>query len=102
MEPFKSKHRKNIRRVYKDDLAVMAGGREHLSAFYSVMERSWRDLGTPLYAPEYLRAIVDDFPDQTRIFVCHRRSEPIAVALVGYDGDTVEGMWAGRPRQGKS
>ena len=98
---FSPKHRKNIRRVYKDDLAVMAGGREHLSAFYAVMERSWRDLGTPLYAPEYFQAIVDNFPAQTRIFVCHRDNEPIAVALVGYDGGTVEGMWAGTNATGQ-
>ncbi len=98
---FSPKHRKNIRRVYKDDLAVMAGGQEHLSSFYSVMARSWRDLGTPLYAPEYFQAIVRGFPGQTRIFVCHRNNEPIAAALVGYDGGTVEGMWAGTSPTGQ-
>ena len=92
---FTPKHRKNIRRVYKDGLAVIAGGPELLPAFYAVMERSWRDLGTPLYARRYFQSILDTFPDRTRIFVCRRDSETIAVALVGYNGDTVEGMWAG-------
>lgn len=45
------KHRTNIRRVYKDGLAVTGGSHELLPEFYSVMQRSWRDLGTPLYGP---------------------------------------------------
>ena len=92
---FASKHRTNIRRVYKDGLVVKAGGRELLPEFYSVMQRSWRDLGTPLYAPDYFRAIVEEFPDQTRVFVCHRDGEPLAAAFNGYFAGTVEGMWAG-------
>ena len=92
---FTSKHRTNIRRVYKDGLAVTGGSHELLPAFYDVMQRSWRDLGTPLYAPGYFEAIVAAFPDQTRIFVCHRNNEPVAVALNGYFAGTVEGMWAG-------
>jgi FemAB-related protein (PEP-CTERM system-associated) len=92
---FSSKHRNAIRRVYKDGLEVKSGGRELLPEFYSVMRRSWRDLGTPLYAPAYFAAIVDAFPDDTRIFVCHRGGEPVAVAFNGHSAATVEGMWAG-------
>jgi serine/alanine adding enzyme len=92
---FTTKHRTSIRRVYKDGFAVVAGGRELLPAFYSVMQRSWRDLGTPLYAPGYFQAILDAFPDQARIFVCNWNNEPVAVAFNGHYADTVEGMWAG-------
>jgi FemAB-related protein (PEP-CTERM system-associated) len=98
---FSSKHRNAIRRVYKDGLAVKSGGRELLSEFYSVMRQSWRDLGTPLYAPAYFAAIVDAFPDDTRIFVCHRGGDPIAVAFNGHSADTVEGMWAGATAAGR-
>ena len=59
---FASEARTNIRRVYKDGLTVTAGGRELLPAFYSVMERSWRDLGTPLYAPSISRPSSMLFP----------------------------------------
>ncbi len=92
---FTSKHRTQVRRVYKDGLAVKAGGRELLPAFYSVMQHSFRDLGTPLYSPDFFAAILDAFPDATRIFVCHRNDEPVAVAFNGYCISTVEGMWAG-------
>jgi FemAB-related protein (PEP-CTERM system-associated) len=97
---FSSKHRTTIRRVYKDGFAVKAGGRELLPEFYEVMQQSWRDLGTPLYSPGYFEAIIDAFPDQTRLFVCHRNGEPVAVAFNGHHAATVEGMWAGTTRAG--
>jgi FemAB-related protein (PEP-CTERM system-associated) len=97
---FSPKHRKNIRRVYKDGLAVTSGKRELLPDFYAVMQRSWRDLGTPLYDQKYFQAVVDAFPDQTRVFICRLGEQPVAVALVGYHRDKVEGMWAGTTTSG--
>ncbi len=97
---FTSKHRTNIRRVYKDGFTVTSGGQELLPDFYDVMQRSWRDLGTPIYSPAYFQAIIDAFPDQTRIFVCYLKGEPVAVAFNGYFAGKVEGMWAGTTRVG--
>ena len=92
---FSSKHRTTIRRTYKNDLEVIAGGTELLPTFYKVMQQSWRSLGTPLYRPQYFAEIMNVFPDKTRIFLCHRKQEPVAVAFNGYFNGTVEGMWAG-------
>jgi len=50
---FASKHRTNIRRVYKDGFAVKSGGRELLPQFYAVMQKSSREPGTPLYGQSY-------------------------------------------------
>jgi FemAB-related protein (PEP-CTERM system-associated) len=97
---FSSKHRTAVRRVYKDGLVVVSGGRELLPEFYSVMQHSWRDLGTPLYAPRYFEAIMDAFPTATRVFVCRRDGEAVAVAFNGYFAGKVEGMWAGNTRAG--
>ena len=44
---------------------------------------------------QVFQAIVDAFPEQTRIFVCYHSGEPVAVALTGYFAGKVEGMWAG-------
>ena len=98
---FSSKHRKNIRRAYKDDLAVKAGGKELLPEFYAVMQQSWRDLGTPLYSPAYFQSIMNEFPLDTRITICHRNGESLAAAFTGHSTDTVEGMWAGATRAGR-
>jgi FemAB-related protein (PEP-CTERM system-associated) len=92
---FTSKHRKNVKRAYKDDLLVKSGGIELLPQFYALMQESWRNLGTPLYSRKYFEAVLRTFPDSTRIFVCHRRDEPVAVALTGYFNGVVEGLWAG-------
>lgn len=92
---FTSKHRNNIRRACKQGLTVVSGGIEQLNAFYAVLERSWRDLGTPLYRKSYFEAILRTFPDQTRIHVCLHDGTPVAVALNGHFNGVVEGMWAG-------
>lgn len=94
-EKYSSKHRTNIRRSFKNDLAVKSGGRELLPAFYSVLEQSWRNLGTPLYRRAYFERILATFPDNTRIFVCSQRDTPVAVAFNGEFNGVVEGMWAG-------
>lgn len=92
---FTSKHRKNVKRAYKNELAVKSGGIELLSTFYPMMEESWRNLGTPLYSRAYFERVLRTFPDNTRLFVCHRNEEPVAVALTGYFNGVVEGLWAG-------
>lgn len=92
---FTSKHRTNIRRSQKNDLQVTSGGSELLDTFYSVMEQSWRSLGTPFYSRSYFAAILQALPEHTRIFVCARGQEPVAVAFNGYFNGTVEGLWAG-------
>ncbi len=92
---FKSKHRTNVRRAAREGLTVDSGGAELLDPFFRVLERSWRDLGTPLYRRDFFAAILDAFPQQARIFVCRHGTEPVAVAFNGSHAGVVEGMWAG-------
>jgi len=92
---FSSKHRNNVRRVQKQGLRVVGGGKELLQEFYAVMEASWASLGTPLYSFSYFAAIVEAFGDAIRIFICYKDDTAIAAAFNGHFGDTVEGMWAG-------
>lgn len=92
---FTSKHRTNIRRAVKNGLEVKFGGIELLHDFYSVIERSWRSLGTPLYSINYFRKVLQTFPGNTRIAVCHVAGRPAAATMDGLWQSTVEGMWAG-------
>lgn len=91
---FKSKHRTNIRRVYKDQVAVKHGRDELLDSFYQLLSRSWKNLGTPIYRKTYFQDILDTFGDKILIFIAYQGDEPIAAAFNGYYKDTVEGMWA--------
>lgn len=92
---FSSKHRTTVRRSFKNGLSVRSGGLDLLPQFYALMLESWRNLGTPLYAPTYFRSLLETFADSSRIFVCYHNDTPIATALNGYYGGTAEGMWAG-------
>ncbi|HEX7116983.1 MAG TPA: FemAB family XrtA/PEP-CTERM system-associated protein [Steroidobacter sp.] len=92
---FSQKHRKNIRRAQKNNLEVRIGGAELLKDFYSVLEQSWRGLGTPLYSIDYFERILATFPNNTTVYVCSHQNRPINVALTGHYNGTVEGMWAG-------
>jgi FemAB-related protein (PEP-CTERM system-associated) len=92
---FTHKHRKNVRRAYKNGLTVVSGGIERLPEFYRVMEQSWRNLGTPLYSRQYFADVLDGLPEHLRVFVCHHRRAPVAAALTGYFNGVVEGLWAG-------
>lgn len=91
---FKSKHRTQIRRVFKENVRVENGRHELLDTFYQLYCQSWRELGTPVYQKAYFRDILDALPEHTRIFVAFQGDTPIATAFNGYYKDVVEGMWA--------
>src|SRR5688572_18467062 len=92
---FTSKHRKNVRRAAKNGLEVRSGGLELLPEFYAVLARSWRDLGTPLYRYDFFEALLKAFPGEMRIYACFHEGRAVSVALVGFHGQTIEGMWQG-------
>jgi FemAB-related protein (PEP-CTERM system-associated) len=96
---FKTNHRRDIRRAYKHGLSARFGTSDLLESFYAVLSESWRNLGTPLYDRRYFRAIVDAFPESTRICVVYSGAEPAAAAFCGIHGDTMEGMWLGTRAQ---
>jgi predicted N-acyltransferase len=75
-------------------MRVESGGIELLDTFYSLMEESWRDLGTPLYRKSYFRRVLETFPKETIIFVAYHEGSPVATGLNGGSRDTFEGMWA--------
>lgn len=92
---FASKHRTNIRRVYKHGVVVQAGGAELLGEFYQVISEAWRSMGTPIYHRRYFQEIISHYPNRTRIFVCRQENRPIAVAFNGEFNKVVEGLWLG-------
>jgi FemAB-related protein (PEP-CTERM system-associated) len=92
---FKTGHRQEIRRAYKHGLTAKFGSADLLDPFYEVLSESWHTLGSPFYAKEYFKAILDAFPDSVRICVVYMGDEPVGAAFDGLEGDTVEGMWLG-------
>ncbi len=99
---FKTDHRRDIRRAYKYGLSARFGGAELLEAFYGILSRSWRDLGTPLYRKRYFERIVAAYPAECRVCVVFAGGEPAAAAFDGSHRGTVEGMWLGVNAQYRS
>ena len=91
----KSKQRTAIRRAYKHDLQVTSGGNELLDDFYTILAKSWKELGTPIYRKSFFQKILEVFPDKSIIFVVFQRDTPVAAAFNGYYNGVIEGMWLG-------
>ena len=95
MAAFKRDQRAEIRKAAKNGFVTKFGA--HLvDDFYAVLSSSWRELGTPIFGIDYLRAILAAFPDATRICVVYdQHGTPAAGAFDGIHSGTVEGMWLG-------
>jgi FemAB-related protein (PEP-CTERM system-associated) len=83
---FTSKHRTNIRRIYKNGLHVVSGHLDQLDTFYDVLAESWRQHGTPIYRRRYFADILAAFPHETRIFVAYQDKTglPRSAVISGY------------------
>ena len=92
---FRREQRAEIRRAYKHGFTAKFGP-EYVDDFYTVLSESWRDLGTPIYHVDYLKAILAAFPDAVRLCVVYdANGVPAAGAFDGIHNGTVEGMWLG-------
>jgi FemAB-related protein (PEP-CTERM system-associated) len=92
---FKTGQRRELNRAFNKGF-VTRHGPELLDDFYAVLSDSWRDLGTPIYRADYLKAVIGAFPDATRVTVVYAADgRPAAGAIDGVHNGTVEGMWLG-------
>ena len=88
--------RQEIRRGYDHGFRARFGGIELVDDFYDVLSETWRDLGTPIYGKDYLRALLTTFPDHTRLCVVRAADrQPAAAAFCAEHRDVVEGLWLG-------
>lgn len=93
---FRTGHRQEIRRAYKNGLVARMGGQELLDDFYAVLSESWRNQGTPIYSKRFLRNVAEAFSGSLRLCVVYAGTEPAAAAFDVRHGDTFEGMWLGQ------
>lgn len=94
-----SKVRAQIKRPQREGVTLASGAEELLPDFYTVFATNMRDLGTPVYAPEFFRCILRTFPDSTCLFVARHRGQPVAAGLVVGSGDMLEIPWASSLRR---
>jgi FemAB-related protein (PEP-CTERM system-associated) len=95
MGRLKREQRAEIRRAYKHGFTARFGA-ELIDDFYMILSESWRDLGTPIFRIDYLKAVIAAFPAATRLCVVYDpQGTPAAGAFDGIHRGTVEGMWLG-------
>jgi FemAB-related protein (PEP-CTERM system-associated) len=88
------KVRNQVRKAEKVGLKVIAGGRQGLDDFYKIFTVNMRDLGTPVYGREFFRSILNEFPENTKMFSVYLDNRVIASSLVIGFKDTLEVPWA--------
>jgi FemAB-related protein (PEP-CTERM system-associated) len=92
------KARNQVRKAQKSGLTVTRGGVELLGEFYRVFSRNMRDLGTPVYPRRFFEAVLEAFPDRTRLIVVRSGDVPVASGLTYRTGPLIEIPWASSVR----
>ena len=94
-----SKRRAQIKRPIREGVESVIGGAELIADFYSVLSRKYRDLGTPVYSIRWFRKILDQFPENARIFLVRMNGSVVAGSLVVADRSRLEVPYAASLRE---
>ena len=98
-ETLDRKVRNQVRKAEKSGLTSRGGGIELVDAFYGVFSRNMRDLGTPVYSRAFFRAVLEAFPETTRVFLVEHGAIPVAAGITITHRDTIEIPWASSLRE---
>jgi serine/alanine adding enzyme len=93
-----AKVRSQVRRPQKEGVTV-AFGLDQLDAFYTVLARHMRDLGTPVQAKRLFRLIADTFPEDVWFGCAYVKGRPVAGGCGFRWGDEFEMTWASALRE---
>ena len=64
--------RNQIRKAEKAGISIEFGGAAHLDRFYDAFAARMRDLGSPVHAPRFLRAVVESFGPRARVALARK------------------------------
>ena len=91
--------RRSIRIGQKSDLRSEIGGKEHIGDFFAVYSTSVRNLGTPVFPRTLFEALLDEFPNESRILNVRREGRTVASVLTFYFRDEVLPYYGGSLRE---
>jgi serine/alanine adding enzyme len=89
----RAKVRSQVRRPEKEGVEVRFGP-DQLTAFYAVLARHMRDLGTPVQTRHLFRVIAEQFPEDVWFGCAWLRGEPVAAGCGFRWGNEFEITWA--------
>jgi len=88
------KLRNQVRKAEKSGLTAVSGGVDLLDGFHDVLARNMRDLGTPVHGRRFFAAVLDAFPNETRVFAIRHEGRAVAASLVIWHREGIEVPWA--------
>ena len=92
---FRSKLRSQIKKAEKNGLTFKIGTSSDLiSAFYDVYTQNMRDLGSPVHAEKWFRAIIKSYDTNSLISVVYYDKRPVGGGLIIKSGDKASIPWA--------
>jgi len=86
--------RNQIRKAERSGLTVDFGHTEYLAAFYDVFAVRMRELGSPVHARGFLRAVLEAFGPRARIALVRKGSTPVGGLVALACKDTLVIPWA--------
>jgi serine/alanine adding enzyme len=96
---FDAKVRNQIRKAERSGPSVEVGGEEKLREFYQVFAVNMRDLGSPVHAQGFFKALLDAFSGSARIALVYKDTTPIGGLVALAFKDTMVVPWASSLRQ---
>ena len=94
-----TKVRAQVKRPQREPVSVKHGGLDLLDDYYEVFAQNMRDLGTPVYAKSFFKAILQTFPENAHIVCVYHNDKPAAAGfLLGYK-ERMEIPWASALRE---
>jgi len=94
-----AKRRSQIKRPLREGAESEIGGVELVEDFYRVFSVKYRDLGVPVYPLKWFRAVLERFPELTRVVLVRIAGQPVAASIVIGFNDTLEVPWASSLRE---
>lgn len=93
------KVRNQVRKAERSGLSVKFGGIEHLDEFYDVFAVNMRDLGSPVHAKGFFKAILESFDQAARVVLVRRGSSAVGGLIAIAFNYTVYVPWASSLRE---
>jgi serine/alanine adding enzyme len=91
--------RNRIRQAEKEGVTVTHGQREMLDEFYSLWTLRMHELGTPCYSRELFAAILETFPERSRVFLAHCEGHVVAAIFAYAFNGCAHTRWGGALRE---
>jgi len=96
----RAKVRNQTRKAEREGLGLLElGGQAQIDAFYAPFGVNMRDLGSPVHALGFFRAIAREFGEAARFIVTGLGDEPVGGLVAIHFGDTVTIPWASTLRR---